>query len=91
MFTDSKKKSISNIDFFSLDVEGHEYEVLNAINFEKTNIKYICIEVKSFDKEKIFKFLSDKNFTLIECLTDFNTKENSTWDGITNDYLFVKK
>jgi FkbM family methyltransferase len=83
--------SISNIDFFSLDVEGHEYEVLNGINFEKTYIKYLCIEVKSFDKEKIFKFLSDKNFILIESLTDFNTKENSSWDGVTNDYLFVKK
>ena len=29
--------------------------------------------------------------TLIERLTNFNTKENSTWDGVTNDYLFVKK
>ena len=28
---------------------------------------------------------------LIERLTNFNTKENSTWDGVTNDYLFVKK
>jgi FkbM family methyltransferase len=83
--------SINNIDFFSLDVEGQEYDVLNGIDFDKTYIKYICIEVKSFDKAKIFNFLFERNFVLIESLTDFNIKDNPTWDGVTNDYLFVKK
>jgi FkbM family methyltransferase len=83
--------SIIDIDFFSLDVEGYEYEVLNGINFYKINIKYICIEIKSFDKEKIFKFLFDRNFILAESLTDFNFKNNPNWDGVTNDYFFVKK
>ena len=29
----------------NLDVEGHELEVLKTINFKKTKLKYICIEM----------------------------------------------
>jgi hypothetical protein len=81
--------NIENIDFFSLDVEGHEYEVLRGVNFEKLHIKYICVEIRNFNKNEIFKLLEEKNFKLVENLTNFNKVANPTWDGSHQDYLFV--
>ena len=42
------------IDFFSLDVEGDEFEVLNGINFNRYKFKYILIETYHLNKIKIF-------------------------------------
>ena len=42
------------IDFFSLDVEGDEIEVLRGINFKKYKFKYILIETYHLNKIKIF-------------------------------------
>ena len=55
---------INKIDFFSLDVEGHEYNVLNSIDFSKTIIDVILVEMIGEDekKDKIRKFLKDKNY-----------------------------
>tara|TARA_B100000787_G_scaffold161012_1_gene140484 strand:- start:367 stop:1059 length:693 start_codon:yes stop_codon:yes gene_type:complete len=61
------------IDFFSLDVEGAEFEVLKGINFDKFNFKYIIVETDEFDKLK--NFLNNKNYRFVE---KFNF----------NDYLF---
>jgi FkbM family methyltransferase len=47
--------NIQKVDFFSLDVEGHEYDVLKGIDFKKLYIKkYICVEVRHFNKKKYF-------------------------------------
>ena len=62
------------VDFFSLDVEGAEFEVLKGINFDKFNFKYIIVETDEFDKLK--NFLNNKNYRFVE---KFNF----------NDYLFV--
>lgn len=40
-----EENNFDNIDFMNLDVEGHELEVLKTINFKKTKIRYICIEM----------------------------------------------
>ena len=61
------------IDFFSLDVEGAEFEVLNGIDYNKFNFKYIIVETNEFDKLK--KFLDNKKYKFIK---KFNF----------NDYLF---
>tara|TARA_B110000027_G_C16009248_1_gene251163 strand:+ start:215 stop:829 length:615 start_codon:yes stop_codon:yes gene_type:complete len=44
-----KKYSISKIDKLLIDVEGAEYEILDSIDYEKTNIKKIIFEFKHFD------------------------------------------
>jgi FkbM family methyltransferase len=54
--------SPSLIDLLSLDVEGGELEVLNGINFDYTNFKYIIIETRSISKVREFlipKFYED--------------------------------
>lgn len=63
------------IDFLSLDVEGVEIEVLKGIDFKKYSFKYMLIE--SRDIEKLSLFLSQKNYKLVEQLTEI-------------DYLFSK-
>jgi len=54
------------IDFFSLDVEGFEDQVIKGINFNKYNFKYFLIETKN---EKVINFLFNKNYVLIKKLS----------------------
>ena len=79
---------INKIDFFSLDVEGNELEVLKGINFDVVDIKYICVEVWDKDKDKILKFFENNNFHLIKDLSEFNKKDFPNWSGNHNDFLF---
>ena len=66
-----------NIDFMNLDVEGHEIEVLSSIDFKKTNIKFLCVEMinhnqKSIDKgKKIHLHLTTNKYHLFKKI-DFN-------------------
>lgn len=47
-----QEKGIEYIDFFSLDVEGGELDVLKTIDWKKITIYLICIELDGDDKEK---------------------------------------
>ena len=44
-----KRSKINNIDFLNIDIEGLELEVMSTINFNKLNIKVICIELLSYN------------------------------------------
>ena len=79
------------IDFFSLDVEGYEFRVLNGINFHKHKPKYFLVEVYSYDMDRIFKFFKNKNYKEPINLSNFNIKNNPNWDGLHQDYLFISK
>ena len=62
-FTDLMNKySISEIDKLQIDVEGAEYEILNSIDYKKTNINQILFESKHFDGT----FSKGKKLDLIE-------------------------
>lgn len=43
---------VLDIELFSLDVEGAEFEVLQTINFEVTNIRVVVIELDEHDPVK---------------------------------------
>lgn len=45
------------IDFFSLDVEGYELNVLQGLNIERYRPKYILVEAWCYDE--VNQFLSD--------------------------------
>jgi len=82
------KKSIPSekiIDFFSLDVEGAEFEVLNGIDYSKNLINYFLIETSDFKKLK--SFLTKKNFKFISRLSNYNLPELPDY----GDYLFKNK
>jgi FkbM family methyltransferase len=70
-----KEINVNKINFFSLDVEGHEEEVLKGLNLNIFDIDYILIETNNFDK--INFMLKNFNYILQEKLS-------------FHDYLFKK-
>jgi len=77
-----KNKSYKLIDLFSLDVEGYEFEVLNGINFKNIKFKFLLIETEF--PEKLINFMTKKNYTFVERLSDYNFSDKPTY----GDYLF---
>jgi len=73
------KYDMKNIDLISIDVEGAELQVLNSIDFEKTNISVFLIE-NNYGLEKETEFLLDKGYYLFG---------NVQWDSIfiKNDFI----
>ena len=61
-----------NIDYLSLDVEGSELQVLEGIDFTKSNIKIIGVEINySEDKEAIFSLLKKNGYKFISKRGDY--------------------
>lgn len=85
-----EKHKIKDIDLCSIDVEGHEFKVLNGIDFDVLNIKHFVIEVYKNEEEKIIKLFESKNYN-VECISNFNMQDNPAWDGLHQDYFFSKK
>lgn len=58
-----KKHNITEVTFFSLDVEGYEKEVLNGIDFNEVFFHILVIETHIVNGEKeTFDFLNDFGF-----------------------------
>ena len=73
------------IDFFSLDVEGSEMDVLKTIPFESLEITTITVEFAHGGlngKKKLQEFLESKGYTYIATVTKP--------DGSANDIIMVK-
>ena len=70
------------IDFFSLDVEGAEFEVLDGIDFSENKINYFLIETSNFKKLKLF--LEKKDFKFVSRLSNYNLINLPDY----GDYLF---
>ena len=62
------------IDFFSLDVEGDEFKVLNGINFTRYKFKYILIE--TYHLRRIKNFFDKKGYKYVKKMS------------LRNDHLF---
>ncbi len=71
-----KEYSIYKINFFSLDVEGYEEEVLKGLNLDIFDIDYLLIETSNF--KRISFMLKNYNYIFQEKLS-------------AHDYLFKKK
>jgi hypothetical protein len=61
-----KALAVKTVDYFSLDVEGGEFSVLQSIDFDAINIKSFSIEYNGFQdpKQKITSYLTTKGYTL---------------------------
>ena len=72
-----------NIDFLSIDVEGHELEVLKGLNIKKYKPKVIVVEYLDLTTKKLeiknlninnvitselYLFMIDNGYTLVNCL-----------------------
>jgi len=67
---EEQKKQIHNIDFLNIDVEGHDFEVLQSIDLKKYRPEIICIEDHQFDfyqlmNSLIYTYLLSCNYKLI--------------------------
>ena len=78
-------KFSKQIDLFSLDVEGYEFNVLDGIDFDRISFKYILIETEF--PEKLKKFLNTRNYNFVERLSNYNFIEKPLY----GDYLFKYK
>lgn len=83
--------NLSHINFFSLDTEGYEYNILQGIDFTRTVFDYLLIEIYKWDYEKIVSFLEQKGYGLVECFSNYNPISNPGFTGIHNDYLFKRR
>lgn len=52
------------VDFLSIDVEGAEYDILSAINFEKYSINVIDCE-NNYEDFRIREFLANRGFAFV--------------------------
>ena len=60
--------SVESIDFFSLDVEGFELEVLQGLDFSRWRPEYILIEANH--REEIIHFMEAVDYKIVD---EFNT------------------
>lgn len=77
-----KALDVKQVDFFSLDIEGGEWDVINSIHFDHLNIKSFCIEWTGNENNKylIIEHLNKNGFNLVKS-TDFDLfflKNNDT-------------
>lgn len=76
------------IDLLSLDTEGHEFQILNGIDFSLVTFKYIVIEINVPWYDKIVELLTKNNYKLVENISQYVKGITPGWDGIHQDYLF---
>jgi FkbM family methyltransferase len=62
-----EKHKLFDIDYFSLDVEGHEHNILSAIDFKKFNIKIIEVE-NQYNDNRIETWLKYNAYRFIKRL-----------------------
>ena len=82
---------LQHINFFSLDTEGYELNILKGIDFTKTTFDYLLIEIYNHQYDQIVLFLSEKGYDMISSFSNYNLQTNPGWDGTHNDYLFERK
>lgn len=83
--------NITHIDFFSLDTEGYELNVLKGIDFSKTTFGYLLVEVGIEDYDSITTLLDENGYELVCNFSGYCVGKNPGWTGDHNDYLFKHK
>ena len=81
---------ISQVDFFSLDVEGSELDVLRGLDFARNPPTVVVIEVYEEDQREIFALMAGAGYAEPVAMTHFGYWTHAYWDG-HNDFLFVWK
>lgn len=56
----------NDINFFSLDVEGYEKQVLDGLDLSLNRPEYLFIEIKPKAQKYMFKYLSDFGYRRVE-------------------------
>tara|TARA_B100001057_G_C22785932_1_gene925541 strand:+ start:19 stop:720 length:702 start_codon:yes stop_codon:yes gene_type:complete len=92
----SKNFKTKKIDYFSIDIEGSDYEVIMSLNLKKYNIQNISLEylhLKKKEKIKILKKLTDNGYSYFGFGLDHNNidwffkKKKCIWNNIISKLL----
>ena len=84
------------IDYFSIDIEGSDFNLIMALNFKKFEIKNISLEylhLTKIQKIKILKKLLDNNYSYYGFGVDHNKidwffkKKINKWNNIVTKFL----
>ena len=67
---DETKYKNQKIDLLSVDVEGHDFEVITSLDFERYNPSLIVVEsyeptLERVEKTEVYQFLKSKNYSLV--------------------------
>jgi FkbM family methyltransferase len=81
---------ITHIDFFSLDTEGYELNIIKGIDFNKITFDFLLIEIYPLEYDEIISYLFERGYTMVEEFSSYNPINNPGWDGTHNDYLFKR-
>ncbi len=81
----------THVDYFSLDVEGHELAVLKTIPFDRLDVTTLSVEFthvgeldgKVSSKSQMVKFMKSKGYKVRAKVTHYN--------NLANDFIFVKR
>lgn len=76
------------IDFFSLDVEGHELNVLRGIDWDAVRINVIVVEVTQEKLEAMQQFLEEKGY--VRHWPDYNERSKK-YGLLWEDAIFHRK
>ncbi len=57
--------NVTEVDFWSLDVEGYEIQVLNGVDFERHRPKFIVIEVWAVNRVNVFAVMNISGYELV--------------------------
>lgn len=83
---------IEKVDFFSLDIEGYEMEALKGVDFNRTPIKYMLIEVNTRDYSlKALETYLAPWYNKGVNISNFTKESTPGWPGDHQDYLFIWK
>lgn len=83
-----EKYNASRVDLFCLDVEGYEWNVLKGLDFNRWRPTFILVEMYDNRSADINGLLLSRGYAQIENITDYNWKNNPSWDGTHNDFLY---
>ncbi|KAK7055034.1 hypothetical protein SK128_024958 [Halocaridina rubra] len=77
--------NITKVDYFSLDVEGAEFTILQTIPWDKVDIQTLSVEFihDHVGKQVIQDYMSERGYYVHSEVTHVN------W--LANDFIFVKK
>lgn len=82
--------NIGKVDFFSLDTEGYEMQILSGLDFETWSPTYFLIEWNEGEDE-LFPFMESKGYNCVENISDFNLIDDPFWPSSHQDWLFKLK
>lgn len=77
--------NVTTVNYFSLDIEGHELEVLKTIPFDEINIETLSVEFAHLeaDEQELTNFMSSKGYSVHSYVV--------RTDHLAHDIIFVKK